>query len=153
MGSTSSLDPNKLTKLYLNGEYVSSASKRTFTVKNPKDNSVVAAEVPIAGAEDIDLAVKYAEQAFRGPWAKFTGAQRSECFRKLADLIEERLVDILTLDSLTSGNPVSLIPTREKNYIKNAVLYYAGWTDKQKGEYYPADDGKQTRVRFVKKKF
>jgi len=141
MGDASALDPRQFTKLYLNGEYVESKSKQTFSVKNPKDNSIVAENIPIAGSEDVDLAVKYAEEAFNGPWSKFTALQRSECFQKLVALLEEQLIPILTLDSLTSGNPVSLIPTREKNYIKNCILYYSGWTDKQKGDYLPADDG------------
>jgi acyl-CoA reductase-like NAD-dependent aldehyde dehydrogenase len=141
MGSRSGYNPSKFTKLYLNGEYVDAISKETYSLKNPKDNSVVADKIPIAGPEDVEAAVKYAEEAFNGPWSKFTAMERTQCFHRLANLIEERLVDILTLDSLTSGNPVSIIPTREKNYIKNAVLYYAGWADKRKGDYFPSDDG------------
>lgn len=137
-----SLDPKKYTKLYLNGEYVASKSKETYSLKNPKDDTEVVADIPIANAEDVDLAVKYAEEAFRGEWSKFSGLQRTECLMKLAALLEEELVPILTLDSLTGGNPVSIIPTREKNYIKNCIIYYAGWTDKQAGDYLPADDGK-----------
>jgi acyl-CoA reductase-like NAD-dependent aldehyde dehydrogenase len=141
MGDASSLNPSKLTKIYLNGEYVDSKSKETFSLKNPKDNSVVVEGIPISGPEDVELAVKYAEEAYNGPWSKFTALQRTECFHKLAALLEEQLIPILTLDSLTSGNPVSIIPTREKTYIKNCILYYSGWTDKQKGDYFPADDG------------
>jgi acyl-CoA reductase-like NAD-dependent aldehyde dehydrogenase len=142
MGNASGLEPNKFTKLYLNGEYVDSKSKHTFALKNPKDNSIVVEGVSVAGPEDVELAVKYAEEAYNGPWSKFTALQRTECFHKLAALLEDQLIPILTLDSLTSGNPVSIIPTREKNYIKNGILYYSGWTDKQKGDYFPADDGK-----------
>jgi len=142
MGDIGQLDPKTFTKLYLNGEYVAAKSKETFSLKNPKDNTIVVTEVPIAGPEDVELAVKYAEEAYNGPWSKFTALQRTECFYRLVTLIEEQLIPIFTLDSLTSGNPVSLIPTREKKYIKELLLYYAGWTDKQKGDYYPADDGK-----------
>lgn len=139
--STSKLDPKTFTKLYLNGEYVAAKSKETYSLKNPKDNSVVLEGIPIAGSEDVDLAVKYAQAAYDGPWRTFSAIQRTECFNRLAALMEEQLIPILSLDSLTSGNPVSIIPTREKTYIKNAILYYAGWTDKQKGDYLPADDG------------
>jgi acyl-CoA reductase-like NAD-dependent aldehyde dehydrogenase len=141
MGSASAYNPKEFTKIYLNGEYVKSTSKETFSVKNPKDNSVVVEGVPLSGPEDVELAVKYAEEAYNGPWSKFTALERTQCFHRLAAILEDKLLDILTLDSLTSGNPVSIIPTREKNYIKNAILYYAGWTDKQKGDYFPADDG------------
>ena len=136
------LDPRKFTKkIYLNGAYVDSQSPHTFSLKNPKDGSTVVDGIPICEAADVDAAVAHAEAAFNGPWSKFTAMQRMTCFHKLAELVEEQLVPILTLDSLTSGNPVSIIPTREKNYIKNTILYYSGWCDKQKGDYFPADDG------------
>jgi aldehyde dehydrogenase (NAD+)/retinal dehydrogenase len=120
--------PQTFTKFYLNGEYVDPISTETFIVRNPKDNSLVADKVPVAGVEDVDRAVQYAEDAFNGPWSTFTAMQRAECLRNLVQLLEERLTDILTLDSLTTGNPVSLIPTREKNYIKNCLLYYGNST-------------------------
>ena len=136
------LDPKSYTKLYLNGNYVDAVNKETYSLKNPKDNSVVIENVPVAGPEDVEAAVKHAEAAFRGPWSKFTAVQRTECFLKLASILEEELQPIIELDSLTSGIPVSLGPTRERNYIRNSLLYFAGWTDKQKGDYFPADDGR-----------
>ncbi|EXJ75064.1 uncharacterized protein A1O5_01760 [Cladophialophora psammophila CBS 110553] len=150
MNSTSSapdLDPWSFTRMYINGEYVSSSSSNTFTVRNPKDNSVVADGIPIANSDDVDLAVEHAEEAFRGPWSKFTASQRMQCLHRLAGLLEDQLIPILTLDSKTSGNPVSIIPTREKNYMVNCILYYSGWTDKQKGDYFPTDDGFVKLVR------
>jgi aldehyde dehydrogenase (NAD+)/retinal dehydrogenase len=141
MGRISPPKPEDFTKLYLNGEFVDSRSRETFSLKNPKDNTLVVEGIPIANSEDVDLAVSYAEEAFKA-YSKFTAMQKTTCFHNLAVLLEEHLIDILTLDSLTSGNPVSIIPTREKDYIKNTIIYYSGWTDKQKGDYLPADDGK-----------
>lgn len=118
--------PTDLTKLYINGEYVEAKSGKTYTLCNPSDDSVVSDKIPIANVADVDAAVTAAQNAFTGPWSKFTGAQRSACLRKLADLLEEedRLIKILTLDVLSTGNPVSIIPTREKNYIMSQLLYY-----------------------------
>jgi len=120
------LSPSSFDKLYINGEYVESCSGERIVVRNPKDNTIVAENVPIAGQADVDVAVTHAEAAFTGPWRSFSAAQRSACFLKLVDILEDRLNDILTLDSLTTGNPVSLIPTREKNYIKSCLMYYCG---------------------------
>lgn len=142
MGENKNLEPSAFSqKLYLNGKFVPAKAKAVYSLRNPKDDSLVVENIPIAGKEDVDAAVQYAQDAFRGPWSTFTAMQRTECFHRLAALIEEHLVPILTLDSLTSGNPTSIIPTRERTYIKNCVLYYAGWTDKFKGDYLPADDG------------
>ena len=140
--SNDSLNPRDYDKLFLNGQYIAAQSKETYSLKNPKDNTLVTDSVPVAGPVDIDVAVRYAEEAFRGPWSQFTAIQRTECFLKLASLLDDELTPILTLDSLTSGIPVSLAPVRERTYIRNCVVYYAGWTDKQKGDYLPADDGK-----------
>jgi acyl-CoA reductase-like NAD-dependent aldehyde dehydrogenase len=120
----SSLSPETFTQLYINGKYVDAISKETFSLYNPKDGSLVTSKVPVAGPDDVDAAVQAAEAAFNGPWRSFSAMQRSQCFYKLAAILEERLADILYLDSLTTGNPISLIPTREKNYIKNCLLYY-----------------------------
>lgn len=133
--------PEDFTKLYINGEYVNAKSGKSYGLKNPKNNKQVVNEVPIAGEEDIENAVKAAEAAYAGEWSKFSAMQRTECLHRLAALMEEELIPILSLDSLTSGNPTSIIPTREKTYIKNCILYFSGWTDKQKGDFFPADDG------------
>lgn len=116
--------PRHLTRFYIDGQYAKPISEQTYVLHTPKDDTVVADAVPIGGPEDVNAAVAAAEAAFRGPWSTFTAAQRSECLRRLADILEDRLVDILTLDSLTTGNPISLIPSREKTYIKNNLLYY-----------------------------
>jgi acyl-CoA reductase-like NAD-dependent aldehyde dehydrogenase len=142
------LDPRSYTKLFLNGQYVEATNKETYGLKNPKDNTIVVENVPIAGPEDVDAAVRFAEEAFRGPWSRFTAVQRTECFLKLASLLEEDLMPIMRMDSLTSGIPVSLGPVREKTYIRNCVLYYAGWTDKHKGDYFPEDDGENFEKHF-----
>ncbi|KAI0136176.1 aldehyde dehydrogenase domain-containing protein [Xylariales sp. AK1849] len=134
-------------KLFINGEYIAAQSSKTLELRNPKDNSFVTKTVPIAGQEDVNIAVTHAEAAFEGPWSKFSAAQRASCLLKLADLLDTYLHDILYLDSLTTGNPVSLIPTREKAYIRSCLVYYAGWTDKQRGDYFPADDGFVKLVR------
>ncbi|KAM5350797.1 hypothetical protein ACJ41O_007302 [Fusarium nematophilum] len=141
------LDPKGYSKLYLNGQYVAAQSGETYSLKNPKDNSLVTENVPIAGPADVEAAVGHAEEAFHGPWSRFTAIQRTDCLVKLASLLDEELMPILTLDSLTSGIPISLGPVRERNYIRNCVLYYAGWTDKQRGDYFPDDDGFVKLVR------
>jgi aldehyde dehydrogenase (NAD+)/retinal dehydrogenase len=115
-----------ITNLYINGEYIEPKAGKTYTLYNPTDDSVVSDRIPIAEETDVDAAVDAAEIAFNGPWGQFTGAQRSACLRKLADLLEEddRLIKLLTLDAQSTGNPVSIIPTREKTYILGHLLYY-----------------------------
>ncbi len=93
--SVPKLDPTDYAgKIYLNGEFVKSKSKDAFSLKNPKDNSTVVEGVPISNSEDVDLAVKYAQEAFNGPWSKLTGLQRGEVLQKLGALMEEQLISV-----------------------------------------------------------
>ena len=115
--------PTELTKFYINGEYVEPSTKEVFTVRNPKDDTIVSDLVPVGGPEDVDAAVRHAEAAFKGEWSQFTSAERARCLYTLSEILDEHLEELLRLDTLTGGHPVSLIPTREKSYIVNGLRY------------------------------
>lgn len=51
-------------KLFINNSYVTAKSAQKLSVYNPKDNSLVADDVPLAGQADVDAAVEAAEKAF-----------------------------------------------------------------------------------------
>ena len=52
-------------KMFINGEWVDSESKKTFKSLNPENNEPWA-EVPEASEKDVDKAVKAAQEAFSG---------------------------------------------------------------------------------------
>lgn len=55
-------------KLYINGEFVASASSKTFDTPNPATGETLATLYE-AGPEDVDKAVKAAREAFdHGEW-------------------------------------------------------------------------------------
>ena len=56
-------------KMFINGEWVDSESKKTFETLNPEHNEPWAV-VPEASAKDVDNAVKAAQKAFEGEWPK-----------------------------------------------------------------------------------
>ena len=60
-------------KLFINGEFVDALSGKTFATHNPATGELLA-NIAEAGAEDVDLAVKAARQAFEdgSPWRKMT---------------------------------------------------------------------------------
>lgn len=74
-------------QLIINNEYVDSKSENKLTVRNPKNGELVADDVPVAGPEDVDEAVRAAEAAFPA-WRKTTPAKRRDMLNKLADLID-----------------------------------------------------------------
>jgi aldehyde dehydrogenase (NAD+) len=86
---------------------VTSKSGETLTIRNPYDDSIVTSKVYVAGKEDIDAAVAAAKASFKtGPWSKFTGAQRSACMLKFADLAEQNMEKLALLESAAMGKPV-----------------------------------------------
>ncbi|NVK43313.1 MAG: aldehyde dehydrogenase family protein, partial [Oceanospirillaceae bacterium] len=76
-------------KHFINGEYVASASGRTFENRCPVDGSLIG-QVHEAGRDEVDAAVRAARAALKGPWAKLTQAQRIELLNKVANRINER---------------------------------------------------------------
>src|SRR5690625_3080223 len=91
--------------LYIDGEYVESATGKTFETLNPATEEVLT-EVSEAQEEDIDQAVKAAEKAFNdGSWSNLTTAERSHLMYKFADLLEENREELAQLDTLDNGKP------------------------------------------------
>src|SRR5580700_9521751 len=57
-------------RMLINGEWVKSASGKTFESRNPATGDLLAT-VAEGDKEDIDRAVAAARAAFEGPWSKF----------------------------------------------------------------------------------
>ena len=66
-GTSFEFSTNNLPKKhFINNEYVVPKNNKTLSVYNPKDNSLVADDVPVAGQAEVDAAVEAAEKAFPG---------------------------------------------------------------------------------------
>lgn len=106
---------------------------------NPKDGSPIASSLNEASEEQVNDAVRYAEEAFKGPWSKLTGARRGQCLNRFADLLDAHAEEIAYLESHPSGRPISMLKN-EIPRVSAVFRYYAGWADKIKGDSYPPDD-------------
>ena len=126
-------------KLYINGEFVKSASEKTFDTPNPATGEVLAT-VYEAQEEDIDRAVKAAREAFdNGPWSKLTPAERSRLMYKLADLMEENKEELAQLETLDNGKPIKETLNADVPLAIEHLRYYAGWTTKIVGQTIPVN--------------
>jgi aldehyde dehydrogenase (NAD+) len=126
-------------KLYINGEFVKSASEKTFDTPNPATGEVLAT-VYEAQEEDIDRAVKAAREAFdNGPWSKMTPAERSRLMYKLADLMEENKEELAQLETLDNGKPIRETLNADVPLAIEHMRYYAGWTTKIVGQTIPVN--------------
>ncbi|KAI3887380.1 hypothetical protein MKX03_002784 [Papaver bracteatum] len=129
----------KHTKLLINGQFVDSASGKTFPTLDPRTGEVIA-NVSEASVEDLDRAVAAARKAFdEGPWPKMTAYERSKILYRFADLIEKHNDEIATLETWDNGKPFEQAAQIEVPMVARLFRYYAGWADKIHGLTVPAD--------------
>lgn len=75
---------------------------------NPKDgHTVISDAVHEASEAQVDQAVEYAQAAFTGSWAAYTGEQRALCLNKLADLILNHTEEVAYYESVCTGRPLA----------------------------------------------
>ena len=126
-------------KLFINGQFVESASQKTFSTPNPATGETLAT-VFEAGPEDIDRAVKAARQAFdEGPWSKMSAAERSRLIYKLADLMEANKEELAQLETLDNGKPIRETLNADVPLAIEHLRYYAGWSTKIVGQTIPVN--------------
>lgn len=126
-------------KMYINGEFVESASGKTFDTPNPATGETLAT-VYEGNREDIDRAVKAAREAFeRGPWSKMSAAERSRLMYKLADLMEEHKEELAQLETLDNGKPIRETANADVPLSIEHMRYYAGWCTKIVGQTIPVN--------------
>ena len=93
------------TQLFLNGEWRDSLSKETLEIINPATEEVIG-KVSHARKEDLDLALKAADNAFN-EWKHVSAYDRSKILRKAADIVRSRADKIATLMTLEQGKPLA----------------------------------------------
>lgn len=136
-------------ELYINNAFVPSQGSERLTLTNPWDESTVVTDVHAANSADIDAAVAASVHAVKkGPWKKFTGAQRAACMLKFADLVEQNLDKLARLESLPTGRPISIIKHFDLPAMVSVYRYYAGWADKIAGKTFSEEDGTYKIVRY-----
>jgi len=114
-------------KNFINGEFVKSASGKTFDNINPANNKKIGI-VHEAGQVEVDAAVKSAKAALSGPWGSMSLADRMAMLHKVADGINARFDEFLEAECLDTGKPMSLashidIPRGAANFKVFADAY------------------------------
>lgn len=127
-------------KLYINGEFVESASSKTFDTPNPATGETLAT-VYEADKADIDRAVQAAREAFEnGPWSKMSPSTRAQLMYKLAELMEENKEELAQLETLDNGKPIRETSNADIPLAIEHMRYYAGWATKIVGQTIPVNN-------------
>lgn len=91
---------------FIGGRHVGS-SRPPFPCHDPATGAV-ASMVHEADAGIVDQAVQAARRALKGPWSKFTDAERAAILRKLAQGIRDRFDEFLAAEMRDTGKPYEL---------------------------------------------
>jgi aminomuconate-semialdehyde/2-hydroxymuconate-6-semialdehyde dehydrogenase len=117
-------------KNYIGGELVGPVNNEHIDNYDPSRGQVYS-QIPDSTKEDVDKAVEAAEKAFP-LWSGLSKSERSDYMIKIANIIESRLDEFATAESLDNGKPVSLashvdIPRGVSNlkFFATAILHYA----------------------------
>ncbi len=124
-------------KMFIDGSWVESESKKTFETLNPENNEPWA-KVPEASAKDVDKAVKAAQKAFEGEWPKLFPRERAKYLRAIANQLRENAEHLGKIETIDTGKLYKETKT-QANYIAEYYDYYAGLADKVEGTVLPID--------------
>ena len=132
--STSNAEPDlgyKAKGFYYGGKWEAPASNHTFVSTSPSTGKRLA-EVPLAGAEDVDRAVKAAARGF-GEWRKVGPKERAKCMEAFAKRIREHAKELALVDCVDSGNALVGMEA-DMHWTADSLDYFAGMITEVKGE-------------------
>ncbi|WAQ81790.1 hypothetical protein PtA15_2A102 [Puccinia triticina] len=130
------------TGLFINNQFVESASKGTFETLNPTNGKVIGS-VSEAKSEDVNIAVKAASEAYDQVWGFETpGASRGTMLMQLADKIEANLGTFAAMEAMDNGKAFTIAKGFEIPAPAACLRYYGGWADKNTGQTIEVNESK-----------
>ncbi len=135
-------------KLFIGGEYVESSHLKTFEVKNPATQELIAT-VYEASKEDVDRACLAARRAFEeGPWRTMSLKERCDKIRRMAEIIMERREEFARLEALDVGKPFHAAYDVEIPRSANNLKFFADFIEQHEAEAYPVDEQYLNYTRY-----
>ncbi|WP_370278341.1 betaine-aldehyde dehydrogenase [Pontibacterium sp.] len=118
--------------LYIHGRYQNATSGETFETRNPANGELLA-NVQQASLDDVDAAVKSAQEGFKA-WSAMSGAERGRILQKAVAILRERNDELALLEVQDTGKPL-----QEANCVDivtgaDVIEYYAGLAASLQGE-------------------
>jgi (Z)-2-((N-methylformamido)methylene)-5-hydroxybutyrolactone dehydrogenase len=124
-------------RMRIGGEWREALSGARFETLNPFTGQPWTS-VPDAGPEDVDLAVRAAEEAQYGVWGRTTGFERARLMHRLADLMERDAERLAATETRDNGKLLREM-RGQMEYLPSWLRYFAGVADKLQGEVIPSD--------------
>jgi betaine-aldehyde dehydrogenase len=116
---------------YYGGKWQQPASGKTFVSSSPSTGRALA-QLPLAGGEDVDRAVRAAAKGFV-EWRKVGIKERARCLEAFAARIRANAKELALIDAVDSGNAVKGMEG-DMHWTADSLDYFAGLVTEIKGE-------------------
>ena len=127
----------RVVKNYINGKSQESLSGQFTDLINPSTGEVFG-KAALSNEKDIDLAYNAAAKAFE-TWKETTPSERSMALWKIADVLEQNIEEIVSLESENTGKPIGVTMAEEVGPMLDQIRYFAtaarNLEGKSAGEY------------------
>jgi len=126
-------------QLYIDGEFVDSASHRWIDVIDPATEELIA-RAPVPTDAEVGSAVAAARRAFDvGPWKDVTAQERGRILFRLAQVVRDHATKWAELETRNNGKPIV-----ESEFdiadVATCFEYYGGLATKIHGDVVPVPD-------------
>lgn len=111
-------------QLFIGGQWRYASDEATIKTYNPATGELLA-EIADASNEDVDDAVKAAQDAFKS-WSTSTPAERSAVLNKIADIIDENAEYLATIETMDNGKPIRETTGADIPLAADHFRYFAG---------------------------
>jgi len=128
---TTAVQDVRLVPMMINGAEALSRSGRALDILNPATGRV-AARVAAADADDIDGAVRCAQDAFAS-WSRTSVSERAKTLHRIADAVTEAVPRLAALESECNGRPISEMRA-QLGIVGELFRYNAALALAQRGE-------------------
>ncbi|MCK5894508.1 MAG: aldehyde dehydrogenase [Endozoicomonadaceae bacterium] len=116
---------------FIGGEWISPRAGHYFNDLTPITGEPIC-EVPRSSAEDVELALDHAHQAFPN-WSATSVTERSGILLKIADRIEQNLEYLAVAESWENGKPIRESLAADLPLMVDHFRYFAGCIRAQEG--------------------
>ncbi|MDP5307567.1 aldehyde dehydrogenase [Paracoccus spongiarum] len=125
---------------FIDGGFRPAISGRTFVTTNPATGEALT-EVAACGAEDVDLAVQKAREAFEdGRWSRLHPAERKDVLIRLCKLLTRNARELAVMESIDSGKTIHDCETVDVPETIHVLKWHAELIDKIYDQVAPASD-------------
>ncbi|MDF2634088.1 MAG: hypothetical protein K0R78_962 [Pelosinus sp.] len=132
-------------QMFIDGEFIANESRKMISVINPATEAIIS-EIPEGTREDVNIAVKAAEQAQKS-WAKLPAIVRAGYIKEIAQGIRENAEEIARVIAEEQGKIMPLARV-EANFTADYMDYMAEFARRYEGEIIQSDRSNENIFLF-----